>query len=384
MYNNIIRRDFFKILSGVVASWTVKDKLDTPPEDYQHVIIFKEEQFYSCFPNLYQLEDGRLYTEFSTREVVSHIDPRGGTRRMISDDGGQSWIESDREFYNPKYRSADGTLSEANAFGWRYVSPGKREEIERQGIEVRNSPNGQVAYAIGCYARTSADNGKTWDQREVDHPPKGLIMTFLDACTYVRLNDQVILRSIYGRPVAKENFYESWLLRSTDNGRNWSFHTVAADADRVLSFGETAIVQLAADQVLAVMRLQPNEKWKERGEARTLYTCRSMDGGKTWSQPMNSGIEGYPASVIVLKDGKLLCTYGYRDEPMGIRAVVSEDRGETWNLDQVRIIRDDGWGRGSDLGYPISVQRKDGKIFTIYYFTGKDRVTHIAGTLWEL
>lgn len=372
------------MLAGAVASSSIKYQLNKSRDGYQHVMIFKEEQFYSCFPNLYQLEDGRLYTEFATREVVSHIDPRGGTRRMISDDGGLSWKESLLEFYNPQYRSADGTLSDANAFGWRYVSPSKRDELERHGIEVRNSPNGQVAYAIGCYARTSMDDGKTWQQREIEHPPKGLVMTFLDTCTYVRLSDQVLLRSVYGRPVANENFYESWLLRSTDNGKTWNFHTVASDAERVLSFGETAIVQLDEYQVLAIMRLQPTDKWKERGEARTLYTSRSNDGGKTWSAPRNSGIEGYPASAIVLSDGKLLCTYGYREKPMGIRAVVSDDGGETWNLDQKRIIRDDGWGRGSDLGYPISVQRKDGKIFTIYYFTGKDGVTHIAGTIWEL
>ena len=372
------------MLAGAVASSGIKYQLNKSRDGYQHVMIFKEEQFYSCFPNLYQLEDGRLYTEFATREVVSHIDPRGGTRRMISDDGGLSWKESPLEFYNPQYRSADGTLSDANAFGWRYVSPSKRDELERHGIEVRNSPNGQVAYAIGCYARTSMDDGITWQQREIEHPPKGLVMTFLDTCTYVRLSDQVLLRSVYGRPVANENFYESWLLRSTDNGKTWNFHTVASDAERVLSFGETAIVQLDEYQVLAIIRLQPTDKWKERGEARTLYTSRSNDGGKTWSAPRNSGIEGYPASAIVLSDGKLLCTYGYREKPMGIRAVVSDDGGETWNLDQKRIIRDDGWGRGSDLGYPISVQRKDGKIFTIYYFTGKDGVTHIAGTIWEL
>ena len=36
-----------------------------------------------------------------------------------------------------------------------------------------------------------------------------------------------------------------------------------------------------------------------------------------------------------------------------------------------------------DLGYPISLQRRDGKIVTVYYFNLFDRY-YIAETTWDL
>jgi hypothetical protein len=36
-----------------------------------------------------------------------------------------------------------------------------------------------------------------------------------------------------------------------------------------------------------------------------------------------------------------------------------------------------------DLGYPVSIEIAEGRIFTAYYLT-KDNVTHVATTRWEL
>jgi hypothetical protein len=45
-------------------------------------------------------------------------------------------------------------------------------------------------------------------------------------------------------------------------------------------------------------------------------------------------------------------------------------------------LRDDGGGR--DIGYPRSVQRPDGKIVTIYYFTPQtDPDRSIQATIWD-
>ncbi|MBT4101011.1 MAG: hypothetical protein HOE86_25360, partial [Gemmatimonadetes bacterium] len=49
-----------------------------------------------------------------------------------------------------------------------------------------------------------------------------------------------------------------------------------------------------------------------------------------------------------------------------------------------RVLRDDGCGRGGDLGYPVTVQLSDDSLLTVYYFTGADGITHVAGTNWTL
>jgi hypothetical protein len=78
---------------------------------------------------------------------------------------------------------------------------------------------------------------------------------------------------------------------------------------------------------------------------------------------------------------------------MGVRAVLSENEGRSWDIDNVRILRDDGGtpnefhkqaSGGSDVGYPISTQLSDGSILTVYYITLEDGVTHAAATRWSL
>jgi len=94
---------------------------------------------------------------------------------------------------------------------------------------------------------------------------------------------------------------------------------------------------------------------------------------------------GHPPELIMLNNGAILCSYGYRPgshgEPGGIWAMLSYDEGETWDADNEIIIREDLLN--GDIGYPISLQRKDGKIVTVYYINLFDRF-YIAQTTWDL
>ena len=75
-----------------------------------------------------------------------------------------------------------------------------------------------------------------------------------------------------------------------------------------------------------------------------------------------------------------------------MRALLSEDGGETWDTDNPVILRDDGGGhsphRGEgtgagDVGYPVSIQLPDGEVLTAYYITPADNVTQSAVTIWR-
>jgi sialidase-1 len=78
----------------------------------------------------------------------------------------------------------------------------------------------------------------------------------------------------------------------------------------------------------------------------------------------------------------LLCSYGYRRPPYGVRACVSRDQGLAWDIEQEIVLRDDGGSR--DVGYPSSAQLADGTIVTVYYIHGPDGIRHIAATRWRL
>ena len=169
------------------------------------------------------------------------------------------------------------------------------------------------------------------------------------------------------------------LLRSPDGGVTWRLVLMGADA--LTGWGdEPALVETAPGTVLALVR---------QGRPGYLLRSWSDDAGRTWSQPLRTEIWGYPAHLLRLGDGRILCTYGHRREPLGVQAVISADGGETWDVDHRAVLRGDGEPRrrgdreALDLGYPVSVQLADGTIFTVYYLT-QAGTTHVAATRWEL
>jgi hypothetical protein len=139
-------------------------------------------------------------------------------------------------------------------------------------------------------------------------------------------------------------------------------------------------VRLSGGELLSAIRRY------ERGEVNRgwIETWLSEDGGQSWTErghvAETGGRSGNPPSMIRLSDGRLVVTYGYRSPPYGIRARISGDEGETWG-DEIPLRTDT---RTWDIGYTRSVQRRDGKIVTIYYHTTeKMREQHIAATIWD-
>lgn len=364
-------------LGGIAISPAASPpRVPRPVANAEHIVIHRQAGVYSAFPTLYQLPDGALQVSFGAGMTSSHLEPRREPMRFISTDGGRTWRRTRREPINPAWAARPGgRLVVPAAHAWRYVDASRRAEFERRGIEVRNSPDGRVTYAYGCHLRTSDDGGATWHDTEIPVPPKGLIMGFLDPATYLRLDERTILQAVYGRPTANVRFYESWLLRSADDGATWDFLTIAADPQKKRSFGETAIARAANGDVVAMMRTEPAMGTK-------MWTARSSDAGKTWSRAVETPLHGHPPHLLTLRDGTLLCTYGFRDEPIGIRAALSRDHGRTWHERDIVALRADGSGRPGDNGYPLTTELPDGTLVSVYYLT-RDGVTGVEATRWR-
>jgi sialidase-1 len=349
----------------------------------EHSIIYRKEGRYSCFPQLLRYPDGRLLTRFSTRLYSSHVDHSGGEATLASDDGGRSWYSSDEAMINPAWRSSDGALIRAGAIAWRYAPLEEQREIEARDIEVRPTPSGEAAYAYGVFAEKSYDGGETWVAKPVDYPHRPLTMAFHEHATFLRLSDTTAMRLVYSRTRAKKRYYELNALRTEDNGESWFTVPVASDPREEIGYGESAILRCANGDLLVLMRTEC-----AGGTRETMAMTRSTDGGFTWSSPVETKMHGHPPDLLMLSNGHILCTYGYRTDPMGVRAMFSTDDGRSFAESSLVVLRDDGkrsadGGRGGDLGYPISVELDDGSLFTIYYMTVADGITHIAGTHWK-
>jgi hypothetical protein len=182
-------------------------------------------------------------------------------------------------------------------------------------------------------------------------------------------------------------------MRSVDRGISWrepvKIMSDPAGAESPLhgvNFSETSLLHLGNGELLAIVRgdasFHTENEFIPVGGVGELHMARSYDGGLSWSLPQKTGIWGQPGSVIQLSDGALLCTYGYRRRPFGVRASISRDRGRTWSTASEYIIRDDAptW----DMGYPFSLELGTGEIFSVYYFVDDEGTRHIAGTRWEI
>ena len=77
-----------------------------------------------------------------------------------------------------------------------------------------------------------------------------------------------------------------------------------------------------------------------------------------------------------------MCVRGHRREPFGIRATLSYDQGETWDINDDIGLREDF--PNADLGYPTSIQLDNGEVLTVYYGTGQNGVTSIYGSFYSL
>ena len=126
--------------------------------------------------------------------------------------------------------------------------------------------------------------------------------------------------------------------------------------------------------------------WLDADGKPSVGMYRSTDEGNSWHEaaapvPAMGERGSNPPALVRTASGRLALVYGYRNPPYGMRAVVSDDDGDTWS--EPIVLRDDG-GDG-DLGYPRAVLRADGKLVTCYYYNEHtDGERFIAATIWDI
>ncbi len=357
----------------------------------QHIIVYKDPLAYSCFPDITLRKNGELLVAFRRAggfsvEVLKsgrwdHVDKASRIALVRSLDGGLTWSQpAVLDAVDPQCGEQDPSISARrdgtlmiNYFRWRVVPATQKASL---GYPTRQQKDGSWADVEGPYIIRSSDGGSTWERKPVAAfcPPfrcAGVSDSVLE------LGDGTLLMPIYdwddGNTTAA---CRSHVIRSTDDGATWGQPAlIARDPDEKISFEEPSLAHTPDGRLLAMLRA-PVER-----TASYLYRAFSDDGGRTWTDLQRTPLWGHPAHVLTLADGRMLCTYGYRREPFGVRACLSADGGRTWDIEHEYVLRSDGVN--VDLGYPSSVQLADGALLTVYYIHTGDNVRHIAGTLWH-
>jgi len=139
---------------------------------------------------------------------------------------------------------------------------------------------------------------------------------------------------------------------STDDGRTWD------SQDRLL------VANDGTQNVMSVSLLRGSDgrlrlfNLRKDGFNACLPCLRvSDDDGLT-----------HPADLVRLPDKRVLLVYGYRHQPFGVRACVSDDGGKTWDVGRELVIA--ASGVNTDLGYPSVCLADDRHVVVVYYMNG--------------
>lgn len=382
------------------------------------VIIHKDRFAYNMGPSITILDNGEWLVGFNhsrRREKRMHppTDPLFRNLLTRSSDSGETWEEpyiapgfdwSGVEVPGLSHLSNGTVVLTQFRWGWyplglarkrraagEHISislPGRgfvealtTEELERQGGSKDHVTTGwtddftdddwdrsQFSWARGyrgLYAHLSTDGGHTFeDTIKIDCSPYGDGFTRTGV---VELRDGRVAYMVTGHHHWPGRY--TYILFSSTGGQSWDPPILVVDAPD-LAFVEPHIAEVAPGEIYCILRTISRGGY--------LYGCRSLDGGHSWSVPEATPMFGLPGHLLVLRDGRLLCAYGRRVAPFGIRACLSEDGGRTWKIDQEIVIRDDL--PNNDLGYPQTVEYAPSRLFICYWGQEPDGVTCIQGT----
>ncbi len=138
---------------------------------------------------------------------------------------------------------------------------------------------------------------------------------------------------------------------------------------------EPHAIELDDGTIIVHIRVQDIVIPPEAPKKLTIFQSVSKDKGKTWSKPEQiiGDADGAPPYIFKHSSGALICTYCLRKQtPFSIRAMISFDNGKTWDKNHHLYETNASY----DMGYPSTVELKDGSLATIFY-------THLEDEAFE-
>lgn len=356
------------------------------PAEMVHRELYHDPEVYSAWPAVARAANGDLVLSFIRTE--QHMSPDGAVTVMQSTNNGATWSDpfdavdtpiDDRE--GGLTATSDGELLlHVRSVFWEpgtYDALGPeaypRLMLERWMREVVEPTYLAAADWNGSHVYSSTDHGTTWTH--VGWGPDSIHGG-------IELMDGSIMIGAY-----RELRDSIKVYRAEDSRSEWQHIHTQESANPSLRFGEPHIAQMPNGRIVIMMRAT-GRPYDDRRLDLYLWQIYSDDGGKTWSEAIPTPMLGFPPHLLVLSDGRLLCTYGRRTAPFGQRAMISED-GITWNPESEIILRDDA--PNHDLGYPVSIEAAPGEIMTFYYQkpdwnpdNKHDHTTAIYQTRWTV
>ncbi len=338
-----------------------------------------------------QLSDG---TALATCRLGSDREGADGhTGVFASSDGGRSW---ELRFLGLSERVWDDVPGETRGWYLAELEPGvitasvlwtDRSDPAAPWVD----PVTQGLLDMRVYQLVSRDGGRSWpERRRIDLAPHPGASSTGEV---LRLSDGALAQPFEhwkarddpapGRPAA-------WLRLSTDGGQTWPDDVlVAHHPDDALYYWDQRIATHPVDGRLVNMFWTHDVRVARDAD---VHIAWGAPDGRTWTIPTSTGLPGQHCQPISLGGDRLVAVYAHRNDPPGIRAVLSDDFGTTWDRAGEIVVwasaagaepgadaprsQDEYWNdMGAwQFGHPRGALLDDGAVLVVFYGgTGSSR-----------
>lgn len=336
---------------------------------------------YFAWPTAAVTKDGRIAVACSGFRL-EHICPFGKAVICFSDDNGETF-SAPEAVIDTVLDDRDAGLCPFGESGLILTSFNNSVEFQRNNCTREHlkecldyldtvSPEDEEK-TLGSEFRISLDNGRTWG--EIYRSP----ITSPHGPTELRDGRILWVGRIFSEDDSfkgTDNFVQVWEIKE-DGSMSYISSIENIEEDGILlNSCEPHMIELSDGTLICHIRM-------EGGGFFSTYQSESTDGGLTWSKPhaLLPKRGGAPAHLLKHSSGVLISAYGYREKPYGIRVMLSNDNGRTWQTDNVLYDA----GPDDDLGYPATVELHDGSLLTVFYSHEKDdSPAVIMAQKWEL
>ncbi len=329
----------------------------------RNVSIYEAQDEYCAWPDIARTASGELIVAFCRSE--EHLGPDGQILLSRSTDKGATW-QGPEVIFDTAIDDRESGLTPLSGGrilghfwstfhtpeGYRALEPDSYEGpvLARWVRRVQEPAYLAAKESQGAWCALTADGGESWSKpvrgKDAIHGGIQLTVGSILVASYREYGDSVAVY-VSEAPLA------SWRRTAI----------VSSPHPESLSFGEPHVLQLESGRVIMMIRATA-KPYNDQDPRCLLWETYSDDNGESWAKPFATPLWGFPPHLTLLSDGRVLCSYGYRRPPYGIRACVSED-GVTWKTKDERILVDDA--PNADLGYPSSIELEPGVLLTVYY-----------------
>lgn len=258
---------------------------------------------------------------------------------LRSTDGGGTW-QQEGPLWDPKNDDQPYAYSApflARLRDGKLVLAAFRAVFSKERLMVNPDTGGFLPVETVFFR--SSDGGRNWSAPEPLNLPSGVLADL--SGPVVELNDGTwFLPFDIAKPYDDPNPVKPKMAGffSRDEGKTWGDMVTFADgAPQQKGHWHGRVVRLDDGRLFTMVWTQDGNT----GRFIDLHRTVSDVNGRSWDTPQPTGIPGQTNFAVDLGNGKMFAVYTAREvAPPGIRGVMSDDGGQTWDVENSIVLWD--------------------------------------------